>query len=244
MSKYKYKFDWSILDRDTLACFLWLVSPKIIDNKLPVSSLHRMLYRHIRNYAPIKVSKKTDSKVDPGCMYIGGSYYSDYDQERKQCIEIIFIYHSKDTHIKLTSKGFWRICLTFADTILHEIIHMRQYRRRKFKILPDYASNAEKTEQRLAQRYLGSSDEIDAYGFNIACDLMTKFKNDQTEATNYLSKDQKGKRCASGCWKMYLKAFNYNHSHHIIKILKKKVIRYLPHAQLGKPYRNKDWIDR
>jgi hypothetical protein len=38
-----------------------------------------------------------------------------------------------------------------ADTILHEIMHMRQYRRRKFKILPDYASTAEKTEQRAEQ---------------------------------------------------------------------------------------------
>jgi hypothetical protein len=43
---------------------------------------------------------------------------------------------------------------------------------------------------------------------------------------------------------MYLKAFNHDHNHVIIKRVKKKVIRYIPYAKLGKPYRKKDWIDR
>jgi hypothetical protein len=45
---------------------------------------------------------------------------------------------------------------------------MRQFRRRNFKQLPDYASNAEKSEIREEQEYLGCKDEIDAYSFNIA----------------------------------------------------------------------------
>jgi len=42
---------------------------------------------------------------------------------------------------------------------------------------------------------------------------------------------------------MYLKAFDYNHDHKIIKRLKKRVIRYLPNAELGRPYRTADWIN-
>jgi hypothetical protein len=120
---------------------------------------------------------------------------------------------------------------------------MRQFRRRKFKFLPDYASNAEKTEQRNEQIYLGSSDEIDAYGFNIACELTEKFKGDQTRIINYLAKNQKNQKQKFNSWRMYQKAFNYDHSHPIIKKLKKKVVRYLPHALIGKPYKNKDWIN-
>ena len=73
---------------------------------------------------------------------------------------------------------------------MHELIHMRQYRRRKFKVLPDYASNADKTEQRDEQSYLGNSDEIDAYSYNIACELMDKFKYDTAKVVNYLNEDQ------------------------------------------------------
>jgi hypothetical protein len=136
------------------------------------------------------------------------------------------------------------MCYTIADTILHEIMHMRQYRRRKFKILPDYASTAEKTEQRAEQEYLGCSDEVDAYSFNIACELMDKFKYDPVQVIQYLNEDQKGLRRRHNSWRMYLKAFDHNHDHTIIKRLKKKIIKYLPRAINGKPYRNKDWISR
>jgi hypothetical protein len=43
---------------------------------------------------------------------------------------------------------------------------------------------------------------------------------------------------------MYLEAFDQNHQHPIIRRLKQKVIRYFPNAIDGKPYRNKDWINR
>jgi DNA-binding NtrC family response regulator len=131
-----------------------------------------------------------------------------------------------------------------ADTVLHEIMHMRQYRRRKFKDLPDYASTAARAEKRQEQEYLGNSDEIDAYSFNIACELLDKFHGNTKKAVNYLNEHQKGLRRRHNCWRMYLKAFDYEHNHPIIQRVKKKVIRYMPHALNGKPYRNKDWIDR
>ncbi len=119
---------------------------------------------------------------------------------------------------------------------------MRQYRRREFKQLPDYASNASRDSQREAQGYLGCSDEIDAYGFNIACELLDKNNNDPGAVIKHLGIDQKGVRKKYDSWRMYLKAFNHDHNHVIIKRLKKKIIRYLPAAAVGKPYRNKDWI--
>jgi hypothetical protein len=121
---------------------------------------------------------------------------------------------------------------------------MRQYRRRKFKVLPDYASNADKTEIRMEQSYLGCSDEIDAYAFNIACELVEKFQGDKNQIINYLNENQKGKKRRHNSWRMYLKAFQYDHNHPIVQRVKKKVVSYLPQAYLGKPYRNKDWIDR
>jgi hypothetical protein len=73
---------------------------------------------------------------------------------------------------------------------------------------------------------------------------MDKFKGDEQQVIKYLSEDQKGLRRRHNSWRMYLKAFNHEHDHPIIKRVKKKVMRYVPYAELGKPYRGKDWISR
>jgi hypothetical protein len=237
-------FDWSMLDRHGLIEFLAEISPKLVGQKLTNSKFHSILSKHIRSKLPIRVLKKSDTKVDFGYVYTGGAYYSDDDKSRKTCIEIIFVYNPFIETLTFTAQRFRKMCVLFADTILHELMHMRQYRSRKFKELPDYASTAEKTEQRQEQEYLGNPDEIDAYGFNIACELMDKFNGNEKQVIRYLSEDQRGLRRRHNCWRMYLKAFNHDHNHVIIKRLKKKVMRYIPYAELGRPYRSKDWISR
>jgi hypothetical protein len=243
MATNSVKFDWSILDRQGLINFVKLISDQLINKELTVSKIHRIFSAHIKKHLPVKISKLTDTKVDFGYIYVGGSYHSDEDRRRKKCIELCFVYHPGDTAIFLTRRRFNAMAQIIADTVLHEIIHMRQFRRRNFKYLPDYASTAEKTEQRKEQSYLGCSDEIDAYSFNIACELMAKFNNDPKKISRYLNENKKSRNRKNN-WIMYLKAFDYNHNHPIIKRVKTKVIRYLPQAEVGKPYRNKDWIWR
>jgi hypothetical protein len=238
------KFDWSILDRDGLADLFWYIYPEVTGKDITVAQFHNKLSKHIKKYLPIKVTKRRDPKVEFNWTYVGGTYYSDLDKSRQRCIELLLVYNTFQDKINMPARRYHRMCYSMADTILHELMHMRQYRRRKFKDLPDYASTAEKTEQRQEQEYLGNSDEIDAYSFNIACELMGKFKNNPNQVIKYLNEDQKGLRRRHNGWRMYLKAFDHNHDHPIIKRTKKKIIKYLPHAVIGKPYRNKDWINR
>ena len=244
MARNTAKFDWSTLDRQGLTHFLAEISPKVVGQKLTNAQFHKVLSKHIKKQLPIKVIKKSDTKVDFGHVYTGGAYYSDDDKARKTCIEIIFVYNPFIETVTFTAQRFRRMCALFADTVLHELMHMRQYRSRKFKELPDYASSAEKTEQRQEQEYLGNPDEIDAYGFNIACELMDKFGGNEQQVIKYLNEDQTRLRRRHNSWRMYLKAFNHDHNHVIIKRVKKKVMRYIPYAELGKPYRSKDWISR
>jgi hypothetical protein len=245
MTRATAKFDWSMLDRKGLTQFLAEISPKLVGQELTNTKFHSIISKHIRSQLPVKVVKRSDTKVEFNQVYTGGAYYSDDDKDRnRQCIEIVFVYNPIIGSVCITQHRFRKMCSLFADTILHELMHMRQYRSRKFKELPDYASSAEKTEQRLEQEYLGNPDEIDAYGFNIACELMDKFKGNEYQVIEYLSEDQKGLRRRYNSWRMYLKAFDHDHNHIIIKRLKKKVVRYIPYAELGKPYRGKDWISR
>jgi hypothetical protein len=242
MAVRKSKFDWSALNRYDLTEYIWSLHPKVVNKEMTVESFHRAVGNHIKKLIPIKLKKWGDSAVENNCFWIGGAYYSDLDKQKQKPIELIFVYKSKQDTINLSPNNFHRSCHTITHTIMHELIHMRQYRRRKFKDLPDYNSTAEKTEQREEQTYLGNTDEIDAYGFNIACELLWKFKNDTSKVIEYLNEDQRGKRRKHDSWRMYLKAFNHDHEHPIIKRVKQKVVRYLPNALYGKPYRNRDWI--
>jgi hypothetical protein len=235
-------FNWHSLNRDTLASLLGSITAKVVNQKLTPEQFHKILGGHIKKHIPLIITKRFDPKVIKNVMFIGGSYNSCRDQAYKSSIEVVLVYNPNDEYLKISKSKFGKICYGIADTILHELIHMRQYRRRDFKDLPDYASTAEKTEQQREQRYLGCSDEIDAYGFNIACELLSKFNKDVKEVINHLDVNQKSVRTRVDSWRMYLKAFDHDHNHIIIKRLKKKIIRYLPYAIIGKPYRNKDWI--
>lgn len=240
----KVKFNWSTLDRETIASFMLSLAPEIATKKLSIQQFHSKITKHIKKLIPVRFRKTSNVKVEPNTVWVGGTYYSDWDEEKQKCIEIVLVYPLFDDHVCMTQKRFRGMCYTIADTLLHEIIHMRQYRRRNFKVIPDYASTAERDELRAEQSYLGCSDEIDAYGFNIACELYDKFKGDVSKIIEYLNENQKEKRRRHNSWRMYLKAFQHDHDHPIIHRLKKKIVRYLPQAQVGKPYRNKDWICR
>lgn len=237
-----HKFDWSILNRYELTDYIWSLHPKVVNKEMSVENFHRILGNHIKKYLPIKIKKWSDSDVDNNCVWVGGSYDSFLDKQKQKSIELIIVYKNKQDTIKITPINFQKSCHTITHTIMHELIHMRQYRRRKFKIRSEYESTAKKTSQREEQSYLGCSDEIDAYGFNIACELLNRFNNDADKVVEYLNEDQSGKRRKYDSWRIYLKAFNHDHDHPIIKRVKKKVVRYLPNAIYGKPYRNKDWI--
>ena len=240
----RIKFNWARLTRETIAGFIYSLSPNIVGRTLTIQQIHTKLSTQLKKLAPIKIKREFDPKIEPNQIWIGGAYYSDLDQEKIKCIEIVFAYPVIDNTICVSTKRFKSICFNIADTLLHEIIHMRQYRRRKFKILPDYESTANRTKVRLEQEYLGCSDEIDSYAFNIACELIDKFKGDYNSIIDYLNENQKGKQRRHNSWRMYLKAFEHDHNHPIVQRVKKKVVRYLPQAYIGKPYRNKDWIDR
>jgi hypothetical protein len=193
---------------------------------------------------PVNVTTRFDDSTERRWVYVGGLYDGTKDQKNRKFITIDLWYNPADTLIKLPYTRFRRICGIMADVILHEIIHMRQYRRRNYKDMPGYQSVAESRKQRLEQEYLGHNDEIDAYSFNIACDLYEKFKYDHKKVINYLNRDAQDRRLRRTWYRTYLEAFDYNHNHKVIKKLKKKIIHYLPYAELGKPYKTSDWLKK
>lgn len=235
-------FDWSILDRNSIINHLLLLSPKLCNREITFWEFHSILSKFLKKSFPVSITSGLDEKVKTHKVFIGGTYYSDHDENDRKCIQINLYYNPLIEEFTVSSRRFKGICKTIADTILHEIIHMRQYRRRNFKALPNYASTASSSRRRDQQEYLGCSDEIDAYGFNIACELLEKYNGDHRQVVRHLDSDLRHCKKNSDSWKMYLKAFEHNHKHEIIKRVKRKVIRYLPRADEGRPFKSRDWI--
>jgi hypothetical protein len=167
---------------------------------------------------------------------MGGSYDSVLDRKgQKKFIEIVLSYHPLDTETTITKYRWTRLCSLFADTILHEIIHMRQYRSRNFKDIPGYESTAYYHKQRQDQEYYGHRDEMGAFSFNIACELLDKFGYDPVAIRHHM--DTLTSRTKKGTFTKFLATFDWDHDHIKVRQMKQKVLRQLEYAAIGRPFK-------
>jgi hypothetical protein len=242
-SRHVKRYDWSILDRQLLIKIALLSNNQVVGKRLSPKELTARIRRHLTLFKiPISVTSTYHSQTEKNCIWIGGCYNINKDRLSKTPITVRLQYNPLDEYIVLTLKKFQKICVAIADTILHEIIHMRQYRRRLFEAISGYNSTAGSYSQRLEQDYLGHPDEIDAYSFNIACLLRDKFGKDYKQILKYLAGDFPVKKLKRNPYSVYLETFDYNHDHPVIKKLKNKIMYYLQYAALGKPYKTNKWL--
>jgi hypothetical protein len=231
-------FNWSLLDRNNLYSMLYTAGRDIVGKKLPVGVIQKTLSTYIKSALPVKVvRRRNDFKHDPKLVYMGGTYYSDLDQKKKKrFIEIVLSYHPFTEEIKITEYRWRRLCSLFADTILHEMIHMRQYRSRNFKNIPGYESTAHYHKQRIDQEYYGHRDEMGAFSFNIACDMLDRFGYDPVEIKSYMD-SMRAKRHKTSSYCKFLNAFDWDHNHAKVCQMKQKILKQLEYAAYGRPFK-------
>lgn len=231
-------FNWNLLDRYNLYSMLYSAGRDIVGKKFAVKDLQKLLSTHIKSHLPVKVVRKqNDHTQKRGLIYMGGTYYSDYDSNGyTRFIEIVLCYHPLDNVIKLTEYRWIRLCQLFADTILHEMIHMRQYRSRNFKDIPGYESTAHFHKQRIDQEYYGHRDEMGAFSFNIACDMIDRFGYDPATIRKYMDSMQ-AKKHKRTTYHRYLATFDWDQNHPKVRQMKKKIMHQLDYAFAGKPFK-------
>ena len=230
-------FNWSLLDRATLYSMLYELKSEIVDRRLPVGEITRLMSRHIKAYLPIKVVSYRHKPVRKGQIWIGGAYYSDLDKSgKKRFIEIEFAVPADAQTMKTSLYRWERICTLFADTILHEIIHTRQYRARNFKDIPGYESTAYYAKDRAWQEYYGHRDEMGAHSFNLAQDMIDKFSFDPKAIREYLDSKVPNRVRPNG-WGRFMKSFDYDHNHLKVIQMKHKIMTQLENAYYGKPFK-------
>jgi hypothetical protein len=236
-------YDWSTLDRNFIKEMITVSSSSIVGNAFTPHAFTKEIRDTFRSFdVPIKVTMTKNKETTKNSVWVGGLYDSNLDEKHHRFISIILNYNPKQKQVRLSSRAVNALATSVADTILHEIIHTRQYRRRGHKDIPGYNSTAELGKQRKDQVYYGHNDEIDAYAFNIACFLNDRFNGDKNQIVQYLNSDLRDRRLKRNAYKTYLAAFDHDHNHRVIKKLKKKVFYYLPYTSIGKPYKTADWL--
>ena len=208
---------------------------------LTPDQINRIVRNHIKPIMPIKVIKLIADDNVEGLIYMGGVYHSELDKKGKPAIELNLNYHPDDAKLTVSMNRWRRMSRRFAHVMMHEMIHMRQFRARNFKSIPGYQSTAELTTERRAQEYFGDRDEMGAFAFNIACELIDRFGYNPTAIKRYLDTN-KVRRHKNSWWYNYLVAFNWNHDHKIIRRMKRKIMTQLENAYIGKPFKTTDWL--
>jgi hypothetical protein len=207
-----------------------------VGKELSPSQIQKRISKHIKAHLPIKLRKCIYAPTTRGYIFLGGVYYSDLDKKSKPAIEVNFNFNPADTRLKITQYRFKRMALRFADVVLHELIHQRQFRSRNFKDIPGYQSRAELSKERKEQEYYGDTDEMGAFAFNTACELIDRFGYDPNTIGKYIDSND-CKRHKHSWWFYYLKTFDFNHNHPIIRRMKNLIMRQLENAYHGKPFK-------
>jgi len=229
-------FNWSEIDRSTLYSMFYALNSEIVGKELSPNQIQKRINKHVKAHLPIKLKKCIHAPTTKGFVFMGGVYYSLLDKENKPAIEVNFNYNPTDIKLKLTNYRFKRMAVRFADVVCHEMVHMRQFRARNFKSIPGYQSTAEYAKDRKQQEYYGDRDEMGAHAFNGACELIDRFGYDPTVISCYLDSNE-CRRHKTSTWCYYLRVFDWNHNHPIIRRMKNLIMRQLENAYYGKPFK-------
>lgn len=111
----------------------------------------------------LKVSTVRDKHLDSTVFYANGFYDPLDDKNQDIAIELVITHNFPKDHVWYPEQAK-DILIQIFDTVVHELRHQRQYRKRKFKIGFERGSDH--------REYLADPDEIDAYSISIAAELV------------------------------------------------------------------------
>jgi len=160
----------------------------------------------------IKLKTRRDPKVDLDQVVVGGCYDPEEDQANFASITLYVIYSPNQKVILFKNLDWPQLCAELIECVGHEKIHQSQYRKRKFDIGSNiFISMSTDKDKRLDQEYLGSPDEIEAYGFSIAAEVHLKY-NPKALSKNYILE--------SAIYRIYRNSFGAEH------IVVNKLLKY------------------
>ena len=198
----------------------------IVGKNVSPSQIAKSLQKALKGLG-IEVTFEFVPALQSGDMSANAFYDQEADLEGDPAVEVELLFSSKDKKINLDNEGFDVLSKEIAKVVIHEKLHKVQAIKRGFvKPRPFTVKGVSDPKIAKSQKYLGSSDEIEAYGHNIAMDMLKNYgsrKNALTALKNFVKipPDKSPDMYA------YLVTFGMDKNHPVLKKLVKKIILYL-----------------
>lgn len=219
-----------IPSRKLLLSILEETRPHVVNKVLTVGEIIGGLGEFIGSNFRVDVTHAETVEVELNDIELNAYYDSGLDEYGDIPIELYLLTNPHDSFIILSDEEFDIIMRRIADSLIHEVIHMKQSRARDFLEVDDMAYTQVDDEVEEAQLYLGAYDEIDAYGYNIACELL-----DRHDLQTSLKKLEKPTAITMedsiNLW-AYINTFARDPNHPVIRKLIKRVYKTL--QKIGK----------
>ena len=198
-----------------------------MEDNLKPKYIAKQLKQTLKHLGVGEVTLDYVDQVDQGDMNLNATYdpWDDEDELDPYRIELLFNPKNKN-NVKFSKDTLEEIKHRLIDALEHEMIHSVQYQKRDFKTQRGFRSKNRE------QEYLGNQDEIEAFAKNISSELLRHA--DKDEATDMLRsvnnttelRDKLGNLLSPNLVG-YLRAWDFNTRHPVIKKLLKKVYNYI-----------------
>ena len=214
------------LEKNLSSFFAYLT----MEDNLKPKYIAKQLKQTLKPLGVGEVSIDFIDNVEVNDMNLNAAYdpWDDEDEMDPYSLELLFNPKNKNS-IKFSQDTLEEIKYRLIDALEHEMIHSVQYQRRDFKQQKGYRSKDRE------QLYLGNQDEIEAFAKNISSELLRHA--DKDEATDMIRKatsttelrDKLGNLLSPNLVG-YLRAWDFNTRHPVIKKLLKKVYNYIQNS--------------
>lgn len=176
--------------------------------------------RKIVNSDEIKFRTSRSSIVDTNTVQVGGLYDPDDDEDGYPSINVILYFNPAQPNIKFSEFNCGGLFLEVCETLLHEYCHQSQYRKRNWELPDPYQSSQKDLSLKAEEEYLGSPDEIEAYGVSIAAEIIIRNNFD-------MSKNLSKEINKVPMYQMYQTLFGKKHI--VVDQVKNFAVQYLDH---------------
>lgn len=214
----------SILERVNLVCqTVRRLNPGPITFKKLVGSTKTVFKI---NDIDLKLKTEKDKTIGADHFYIIAYYDPDDDFNDEPAIEVV-VYHNFEKTAAFQKNQITDFLVQVYDAVVHELRHQHQSRKRGFETYSNHDTEP-------YSKYLSDPDEIDAYAFSIAIELlrsmpMIRAKRYMGKITS-LSKLNKNGNLVSPNLNSYVSHFKKDN---LIKKLSKKIVKHLDHIDIN-----------
>ena len=201
---------------------------KIVGKSITPPNLAKAIQKAVGKTYGVGVTVQSVAVLKAGDMSANAYYDQEAELEGDPPIHIELIFSNKDKKgMDMDTEGFDELSKQVAKVVVHELLHKSQANARNFiEKKPFKVKNVSMPQQAKSQQYLGDSDEIEAYGHNIAVDLLRNYGSQRNALTALKNFIRIGPDKSPDMY-AYLIAFGMDKNHPVLKKLIKKIILYL-----------------